>query len=114
MVNVGIIGASGNAGQAILKESLARGFQVTAIVRNKSKITQDVPVVEKDVQLLTHDDLKKFDVVVNAFASTPGQESDHVQVGRKLIDALKNTNTKLIVVGRAVVYTLMKKRRCVC
>ena len=101
MVNVGIIGASGNAGQAILKESLARGFQVTAIVRNKSKITQDVPVVEKDVQLLTHDDLKKFDVVVNAFASTPGQESDHVQVGRKLIDALKNTNTRLIVVGGA-------------
>ncbi|KAG2210715.1 hypothetical protein INT46_010641 [Mucor plumbeus] len=101
MVNVGIIGASGKAGQAILKESLSRGFQVTAIVRNKSKITQNVPVIEKDVKLLTQDDLKEFDVVVNAFAATPGQENDHVQVGRRLIDALKNTNTRLIVVGGA-------------
>lgn len=45
MVDVGIIGASGGIGQAILKESLVRSFQVTAIVRDKSKITQVVPFV---------------------------------------------------------------------
>ncbi|KAG1079966.1 hypothetical protein G6F42_023528 [Rhizopus arrhizus] len=86
MVNVAIIGASGKAGQAILKESLARGLKTTAIVRNKSKISQDVPVIEKEAQSLTQEDLKNFDVVINAFV---------------LINALKNTNTRLIVVGGA-------------
>lgn len=101
MVNVAIIGASGRAGQAILKESLARGFKVTAIVRNKSKISQDVPVIEKEAQSLTREDLKDFDVVVNAFGASAGHEDEHIQVGRVLINALKNTDTRLIVVGGA-------------
>jgi putative NADH-flavin reductase len=103
MVKVAIIGASGKAGQAILKESAARGHQVTAIVRNKTKISsQDVQqVIEKDAQSLTQDDLKPFDVVVNAFASTPGREVEHVEVGRHLINILKNIKTRLIVVGGA-------------
>ncbi|CAO3607854.1 unnamed protein product [Mucor fragilis] len=102
MVNVAIIGASGRAGQAILKESLERGFKVTAIVRNKSKISQDVPVIEKEALSLTQEDLKDFDVVVNAFGGPPvGHEDEHIKVGRVLINALKNTNTRLIVVGGA-------------
>lgn len=101
MVNVAIIGASGKAGQAILKESLARGLKTTAIVRNKSKISQDVPVIEKEAQSLTQEDLKNFDVVINAFGASPGHEDKHVEVGRVLINALKNTNTRLIVVGGA-------------
>ncbi|KAI9259888.1 NAD-dependent epimerase/dehydratase [Sporodiniella umbellata] len=101
MVKVAIIGASGKSGQLILKESLARGYQVTAIVRNKSKITQDVPIIEKEIQQLTRDDLESFDVVVNAFASSAGNESDHEVLGKKLIELLQGTNTRLIVVGGA-------------
>ncbi|KAL9541012.1 hypothetical protein MBANPS3_009365 [Mucor bainieri] len=92
VIKVAIIGASGKAGQAILKESLSRGLQVTAIVRNKSKITQDVSIIEKEVQDLTQDDVKQFDVIANAFGSPPGQEQNHVT---------GLSNTRLIVVGGA-------------
>ncbi|KAG1093096.1 hypothetical protein G6F42_019034 [Rhizopus arrhizus] len=102
VIKVAIIGASGKAGQAILKESLSRGLQVTAIVRNKSKITQDVNIIEKEVQDLTQGDVKQFDVIANAFGSPPGQEQNHVIVGKFLIDLMKGlSNTRLIVVGGA-------------
>ncbi|KAI8642996.1 putative oxidoreductase [Parasitella parasitica] len=99
---IAIIGASGKAGQAILKESLSRGFQVTAIVRNKNKITQSVNIIEKEVLDLTTDDLKQFDVVANAFGSAPGQENSHVTVGKFLIGLLTGlSDTRLMVVGGA-------------
>ncbi|CEP19769.1 hypothetical protein [Parasitella parasitica] len=99
---IAIIGASGKAGQAILKECLARGFQVTAIVRNKNKITQNVDIIGKEALDLTTHDLKQFDVVANAFGSPPGQEDSHVTVGRFLIGLLTGlSNTRLMVVGGA-------------
>jgi putative NADH-flavin reductase len=103
MVKIAIIGASGKAGQAILKESTSRGYQVTAIVRNNNKLSSQTvhQVIEKNVHALTQEDLKPFDVVVNAFASAPGHESEHVKVGRHLINLLENTETRLIVVGGA-------------
>ncbi len=49
-MKIGIIGATGKAGSRILKEALDRGHEVTAIVRNAAKITEDnVKVLEKDV-----------------------------------------------------------------
>ncbi|RCH81746.1 hypothetical protein CU098_004574 [Rhizopus stolonifer] len=101
MVKVAIIGASGKSGQVILEESIARGFEVTAIVRNKSKITKKVEIIEKDIHHLTRADLEGFDVVVNAFGSTPGSESEHHVFGKKLIEELQGTKTRLIVVGGA-------------
>ncbi|KAG1465580.1 hypothetical protein G6F56_004855 [Rhizopus delemar] len=101
MVKVAIIGASGKSGQVILEESIARGFEVTAIVRNKSKITKKVEIIEKDIHHLTRADLERFDVVVNAFGSAPGSESEHHVFGKKLIEELQGTKTRLIVVGGA-------------
>jgi putative NADH-flavin reductase len=102
-MKIGIIGASGKAGSRIMKEALERGHEVTAIVRNASKITdQNIAVLEKDIFTLTSDDLKQFDVVVNAFGAAPGQEHLHVEAGRSLIEALKRApETRLIVVGGA-------------
>ncbi|PEE38339.1 hypothetical protein CN271_32915, partial [Bacillus cereus] len=49
-MKIGIIGATGKAGSRILKEALDRGHEVTAIVRNAAKITEEnVKVLEKDV-----------------------------------------------------------------
>lgn len=103
MANIGIIGATGKAGSRILKEAADRGHQVTAIVRNASKLeNRNVPVLEKDVFNLTADDLQKFDVVVNAFGAPMGEEHLHVDAGRVLINALTGAaNTRLIVVGGA-------------
>lgn len=102
-MKIGIIGASGKAGSLIAKEAVDRGHQVTAIVRDASKISADpLLILEKDVFELTSEDLKPFDVVVNAFGAPAGKEHLHVEAGNVLIEALKNApNTRLIVVGGA-------------
>ncbi len=52
-MKIGIIGATGKAGSRILKEALDRGHEVTAIVRNAAKITEEnVKVLEKMYSLL--------------------------------------------------------------
>lgn len=103
MAKIAIIGATGKAGSRILKEALDRGHQVTAIVRNASKLDRtDIPVIEKDIFDLKAEDLHTFDVVVNAFGAPFGQEHLHVDAGNVLIEALKGaTQTRLIVVGGA-------------
>lgn len=102
-MKIGVIGATGKAGSLIAKEAIERGHEVTAIVRNASKLTAPkMAVLEKDVFQLTAEDLKAFDVVVNAFGAAPGSEHLHVEAGRVLIEALKAVpSTRLIVVGGA-------------
>ncbi|MDR4929516.1 NAD(P)-dependent oxidoreductase [Peribacillus simplex] len=102
-MKIGIIGASGKAGSLILKEALTRGHDVTAIVRDQAKVQiQGVSVLEKDVFDLKAEDIKGFDLVVNAFGAAPGKEHLHVEAGKILIEAMKGApQTKLIVVGGA-------------
>lgn len=102
-MKIGVIGATGKAGNLIMNEAIDRGHAVTAIVRNASKVTNtNVKALEKDIFELTANDLQAFDVVVNAFKAAPGQEHLHVEAGRVLIEALKGApDTKLIVVGGA-------------
>ncbi|MFJ7405818.1 MULTISPECIES: NAD(P)-dependent oxidoreductase [unclassified Lysinibacillus] len=100
-MKIGIIGATGKAGQKIVEEALQRGHEVTAIVRSASKVKEDIKVIEKDVLELTQEDMKDFDVVVNAFGAPFGQEELHVRVGRHLIAIFKGIATKLFVVGGA-------------
>jgi putative NADH-flavin reductase len=103
MMKIGIIGATGKAGSLILKEAKDRGHDVTAIVRNASKLTdKNVAVLEKDVFDLKAEDVKAFDVVVNAFGAPAGLEHLHVVSGKVLIEAVKGASeTRLIVVGGA-------------
>jgi len=102
-VNIGIIGGSGMAGSRIAKEAADRGHDVTAIVRNRSRVADGrLKVLERDVFRLTAEDLAPFDVVVEAFKAPPGQERQHVEVCRHLIAILRNApGTRLIVVGGA-------------
>jgi putative NADH-flavin reductase len=101
-MKIGIIGASGKVGNLVLREAIERGHDVTAIVRNASKISDsNVKVIEKEIYDITSDDLKDLDVVVNAFGAPIGEEEAHVKAGRALIEALKGTNTRVIVVGGA-------------
>lgn len=103
MAKIGIVGATGKAGSRIMKEALDRGHEVTAIVRDASKLeNKTVPVLEKDVFDLKAGDLQGFDIVVNAFGAPGGQEHQHVDAGNVLIEAMKGApNTRLIVVGGA-------------
>lgn len=103
MMKIGIIGATGKAGNLILREALDRGHEVTAIVRSASKVEdKSLNVLEKDVFDLTAEDAKSFDVIVNAFGAPAGKENLHVEAGQALINVLKEApNTRLIVVGGA-------------
>ena len=102
-MKIGIIGATGKAGNLILKEAIDRGHEVTAIVRNAEKLTgEKAAVLEKDLFDLQTEDLQQFDAVVNAFSAPAGQENLHVDAGKVLIEAVKGTpETRLIVVGGA-------------
>lgn len=101
-MKIGIIGATGKAGNKILKEATKRNHDVTAIVRDASKLEQkDIPVIAGDVMDLTTSDVQDFDVVINAFGAPAGKEALHVSVGRHLIDIFSPIDTRLLVVGGA-------------
>lgn len=101
-MKIAVIGASGKAGGFILREALDRGHQVTAVVRDASRLKdKNVAVLEKSIFDLTPADLSPFDVVVNAFGAPLGEEQAHVDAGHALIEALKGTDTRAIIVGGA-------------
>lgn len=102
-MKIAIIGATGKAGKLIMEEALKRGLDVTAIVRNKSKLSNSsVKVIEKDLFDLKKEDLKDFDTVVSAFGAWEEKElPKHAEVMNHLCDILANTNIRLMVVGGA-------------
>lgn len=71
-MKVAIIGASGFVGSALLKEAVARGHEVTALVSNPSKLpaSEHVRAVQADV--LAQDDLagklEGHDAIISAFS----------------------------------------------
>ena len=101
-MNIAVIGACGKAGKLILNEAMDRGHQVTAIVRDASKLAvKNITIIEKNIFDLNTEDLHKFDVIVNAFGAPLGEEQAHVDAGHHLIKLLHETNARLIVVGGA-------------
>lgn len=102
-MKIAIIGATGKAGKLIMEEALKRGLDVTAIVRNKSKLSNSsVKVIEKDLFDLKKEDLKDFDTVVSAFGAWEEKElPKHAEVMNRLCDILADTNIRLMVVGGA-------------
>ena len=102
-MKIGIIGAYGKAGSLILKEALDRGIEVTAIVKDASKLTdKTVKVIEKDLLDLKAEDVKDLDVLVNAISAPAGKENLYVDAGRFLTNLLKEVpDTRLIVVSGA-------------
>lgn len=102
-MKIAIIGATGKAGKLIMEEALKRNLDVTAIVRNKSKLSNsEVKVIEKNLFDLNKDDLKDFDTVVSAFGIWEEKElPKHAEVMNHLCDILSDTNIRLMVVGGA-------------
>ena len=62
---------------------------------------------------VTQEDIKGFDVVVNAFGAPAGQEELHVKAGRHSISIFQGIATKLVVVGERAVY-LWTQRKSAC
>ncbi|MBQ7569617.1 MAG: NAD(P)-dependent oxidoreductase [Synergistaceae bacterium] len=100
-MKIAVVCANGKAGRKIVEEALDRNLDVTAIVRgeNKSAVKK---VIVKDILDIKKDDLKDFDVVIDAFGAwTPETLPMHSTTLKNLCDALSGTETRLLIVGGA-------------
>lgn len=100
-MKVAVVAANGRVGRLIVKEAVAKGLDVTAITRGENK-TNATQSLSKDIFDLTSEDLKGFDVVVDAFGTfSPDTLPQHISSLDHLSEILNGTNTRLIVVGGA-------------
>lgn len=100
-MKLAVVCANGKAGKLIVKEALNRGLDVTAVVRGENQ-TEAAQVIRKDLFRLTADDLKSFDVVIDAFGAwTEDTLPQHSTSLKHLCDVLSGTDTRLLVVGGA-------------
>ena len=100
-MKIAVVCANGKAEKLITNEAVERGFDVTAVVRGENK-TNAKQVISKDLFDLTKEDLKDFDVVVDAFGAwTPDVLPQHSTSLKHLCDILSGTDTRLVVGGGA-------------
>ena len=100
-MKIAVVCANGKAGKLVVKEAVARGHEVTAIVRGENK-TDAQNVLVKDLFDLTSDDLAGFDAVVDAFGAwTPETLPQHSTSLAHLCDVLSGTDARLVIVGGA-------------
>ena len=100
-MKIAVVCANGKAGQLITREALERGFDVTAVVRGENRSAAS-KYISRDVLDITAEDLKGFDVVVDAFGAwTEDTLPLHSSSLKVLCDALSGTDTRLLVVGGA-------------
>ena len=100
-MKIAVVAANGRAGRLIVEEAVKRGVEVTAVVRSANK-TAAKNVIQKDIMDLMADDLKNFDIVIDAFGAwTPETLPLHSTSLKNLCDALSGTDTRLLIVGGA-------------
>jgi hypothetical protein len=108
-MRIAIIGASGQIGTFIRDEALARGHQVTAIVRHPDRIAVQnlhLTVVKADILKDKVEELVKgHDAVISAYNpgwNNPDIYNEQIEGYRRIISGVKKSGTKrLLVVGGA-------------
>ena len=108
-MKIGLIGATGFVGSAILQEGLNRGHEVTAIERDPEKLTAQPKLHPKKGDVYNKDELAGLiaghDAVISAF--NPGWKDPEIyehqiKGARAIIDAVKQAGVKrLLFVGGA-------------
>src|SRR5580658_10374357 len=104
-MKVAVIGATGNAGSRITAELLKRGHLVRAVVRTPEKVslTPGIEVAISDLSDIAQliGVLNGADVVVSAYRP-PNDDTDQiVATTKRITDAVKKNNQRLLVVGGA-------------
>lgn len=100
-MKIAVVCANGKAGRCIVNEAVQRGVDVTAVVRGEN-CSNTKQVIQKDLFNLTANDLKGFDVVIDAFGAwTDETLPQHSTSLKHLCDILSNTDSRLLVVGGA-------------
>ncbi|WP_438347854.1 NAD(P)-dependent oxidoreductase [Paenibacillus sp. FA6] len=102
-----LFGANGKIGQLIMKEALDRGYEVTAVVRDRTLLTElyeNLHVVEGNV--MDCDDVTAIceghQAVISAFGPVHGEEEGLVKVAHSLVEGVRRSGvSRLLVVGEA-------------
>jgi putative NADH-flavin reductase len=105
-MNVTLFGATGNAGARILKELLARGHQVTAVVRDPAKLpTQPGLTIRKgdlSYENQVAEAVRGTEAVVSAYGPGLHSPGDLVGATERLVAGLKQAGVqRLLMVGGA-------------
>lgn len=100
-MKIAVISANGRAGKHIVQEAVNRNLDVTAIARGQNT-TPAKNFIQKDLFALTYEDLKPFDVIIDAFGTfTPDTLNQHITSLKHLSDLLSSKPNRLLVVGGA-------------
>lgn len=100
-MKIAVVCANGKEGKLLVQEGVDRGLDVTAVVRGENRSAAE-KVLNKDLFQLTAEDLKGFDVVIDAFGAwTEETLPQHSTSLKHLCDILSGTETRLLVVGGA-------------
>ncbi|MCI5969857.1 MAG: NAD(P)H-binding protein [Clostridia bacterium] len=109
-MKIAVICANGKAGKFITKEAVDRGLDVTAVVRGENKSAADKAII-KNLFNLTKEDLKGFDAVVDACGAWTPETLDVIpNAVKKLCELLRETDTRLLIVGGAGSLYINKER----
>ena len=108
-MKIALIGATGFVGNAVLKEALDRGHEVTAIVRNPEKLSpqKNLKIVQGDVMDTERlaELLKGNDVVISAYNAgwtNPDLYNEFLKGSKSIEEAVKKSGVKrYIVLGGA-------------
>lgn len=99
-MKIAVIGASGKQGSLLVKEAVSRGHEVTGVVRRGESLANKTIV--KDVFDLTYDDVKDYEVIIDALGFWVESELPlHGKSLMHLCNILENKNNRLLVVGGA-------------
>ncbi|MEY8322429.1 NAD(P)-dependent oxidoreductase [Lachnospiraceae bacterium 54-11] len=100
-MKIAVVCANGKEGRLIVEEAVARGADVTAVVRGENRSAAE-KVIRKDLFDLTAGDLEGFDVVIDAFGAwMPETLPQHGTSLKHLCNLLSGRETRLLVVGGA-------------
>ncbi|MDR0270729.1 NAD(P)H-binding protein [Paenibacillus sp.] len=106
-MKITILGATGKVGQALLTEALSREHEITAVVRDISRLKLEherLHVVQGDI--LDPESVEKFaqgrEAVISAYGPKPGMEEELLEAARSLVEGVRRAGTKrLLIVGGA-------------
>lgn len=100
-MKIAVIGSNGRVASLVIKEALKRGFEVTGFAENEDK-NRLKNFVKKEATSLIKEDLRGFDVVVDAVGGWTAETIPNItNAMTRLADILENEKTRLIVVGGA-------------
>lgn len=98
---IAVIAATGKSGKLVVKEALSRNMDVTAIIRNADRLSENVPYIEKDIIDIERKDIVAFDIIVCAYGVPLGEEEEQKRVMEHLTEIFSGTETRFIIIGSA-------------